>query len=238
MVNQQRASQIILPAPPTTRPSKSRSGKWVALLIWGSLLAGYWNYSYTHHLPPLALLNQLQDWFLQPFYGPLIFIFIFALQPLVFFPSALMGIAGGYLYGPWWGWVYALAGANGAGLVSYLAGRCLGNSWLDDNAVSQLLARYSQPIRKNGFETILILHLIFVPYDAVNYVAGLLRVPLKPYLLATCLGALPGLTSLVWLGASIEGQLAVGEIQLSHSTLLASAMMLIISLGVARLVKR
>ncbi len=59
-------------------------------------------------------------------------------------------------------------------------------------------------MRDNSFETVLIMRLLFLPYDLVNYASGILRLRWLPFLLATALGSLPGTVSFVLLGASID----------------------------------
>ncbi|MFV9507320.1 MAG: VTT domain-containing protein [Oscillochloridaceae bacterium umkhey_bin13] len=47
------------------------------------------------------------------------------------------------------------------------------------------------------------MRLIFLPYDLVNYLAGFLRVPYRPFILASILGSLPGTLTFVLAGASL-----------------------------------
>lgn len=49
----------------------------------------------------------------------------------------------------------------------------------------------------NSFETVLIMRFIFLPYDLVNYLAGILRIDLKAFILATLLGSIPGTIAFV-----------------------------------------
>ncbi len=84
----------------------------------------------------------------------------------------------------------------------------------------------------------LILRLIFVPFDAVNYAAGLLHVRYRPFVLATILGSLPGITSFVLFGASIQGSFTAGTPDLNLWILLASALIAAGSLSLWRHIKR
>lgn len=204
----------------------------MTFLFWLTLVGLYWGVANRYDLSPQEVIKQFAALFVNTLYGPLLFIVFFALQPLIFFPSSLMGVAGGYLYGPMWGLLYALIGANGAGIVSYLVGYFFGGV-----EVNQFIERYAEQIRRNSFEALLIMHLIFLPYDLVNYFAGFLRVKWHSFLLATALGSLPGTITLVFFGASIQGNLMSGDVALDFSTLAISAVTLIVSLSISRYLK-
>ena len=92
--------------------TKQQRVKGFAFLFWILVIGGYWWITELYDLSPAAKIQLLADIFLQEPFGPLLFIIIFALQPLVFFPSFLLGIAGGILYGPLWGTVYVFLGGE------------------------------------------------------------------------------------------------------------------------------
>jgi len=59
-------------------------------------------------------------------------------------------------------------------------------------------------MERRGFPVVLMLRLApFVPFDLVSYAAGLARVPLRAYILATLIGSLPGTFAYCFLGASL-----------------------------------
>ena len=82
------------------------------------------------------------------------------------------------------------------------------------------------------------MRLLFLPYDGVNYGAGLLRVPFMPYIIATIVGSILGITTFVAIGASIS----VDEFKtngittsaINGSFLILSALIFVISLAVAK----
>ena len=213
--------------------------KMVALLFWLIVVSSYWLIANHYNLPPQVMVKQLGDWFVSSVFGRVLFILFFALQPLVFFPSALMGILGGCLYGPIEGFFITLIGANGAGLTSYMVGRFFGEGMLtNEEQNDSLMQRYAKYMRTNSFEAILIMHLIFLPYDLVNYLAGFLSIDWKSFVFATALGSLPGMLTLVLFGASIEGDLMSGTPEINLTTLALSGVTLIISLGLSQVLKQ
>ena len=244
----QKLTSLSKKAPFTGKPARlilffSRNRqKIVALLFWLIVVSAYWLIANHYDLPPDVIAKQLGDWFVSSLFGRVLFILFFALQPLVFFPTTLMAILGGCLYGPIEGFFITLIGANGAGLTSYMVGRFFGQGMLTtEEQNDSLMHRYANYMRSNSFEAILIMHLIFLPYDLVNYFAGFLRVDWKPFVLGTALGSLPGILTFVLFGASIEGDIGdimSGTPEINLTTLAISGVTLMISLGLSQVLKQ
>jgi len=213
--------------------------KLIALTFWLTIITVYWGYTQTHDLAPEMLLKLMSDWLTTSPYGPLAFVTFFILQPLVFFPTVLMGITAGCLYGPGWGLLYTLIGGNGAAWVTYFVGRFFGRGILDNPTLQQnRLGYYVQRLHDNTFETIIITHLLFLPFDLVNYIAGFLQVRWKPFLFATMIGSLPGMFMFVFFGASLQGDIMGGSPELDLKTLAVSATFLLLSLAMSQYLKR
>lgn len=207
--------------------------KMMALMFWLTVIACYWWIAHQYNLSPQMMIEQLADWFANSFLGPLLFILFFILQPLVLFPSALMAITAGCLYGPTVGFFVTVIGANGAGLTSYFAGRFFGQD------VSKNLGnRYVEYLRRNGFEALLVMHLIFLPYDVVNFMAGFVRVDFRSFVLGTALGSLPGTLTLVLFGASLQIDQMTSKPEINFSTLALSGLTMIVSVGLSQYLKR
>jgi uncharacterized membrane protein YdjX (TVP38/TMEM64 family) len=165
----------------------------------------------------------------------LVFIVIYTLRPLIFFPASLLTLAIGALCGPLWGIIFAVIGSNLSASLAYLLGRVLGQG---NTAPEQqnALQRYLQRMRQNSFETIFIMRLIFLPYDLVNYAAGFLKISYVPFIVATILGSIPGTISFVLFGAS--SGLDSGTPRFDWRILAVSVAIFVASLLVSRLVKR
>ncbi len=227
----------------TTPPPKSAatnffSQHWqkiVGAALWLVASVSYGLYARANNLTPLAAVQTLMDHIAGTAYGPLVYILAYTLRPLIFFPSILLTLAGGFLFGPVWGVVYTIIGSNASTLVAYLVGRSFG---LNTENSSGLLQRYTTRLRHNSFETVLVMRFIFLPYDLVSYVCGFLRIDWRGFLLATALGTIPGTISFVSFGASIEGDLANFTPRLDWQTLAVGAVMFIMSLALSRYFRR
>jgi uncharacterized membrane protein YdjX (TVP38/TMEM64 family) len=211
--------------------------KIVALLFWLVLILAFVLYSSGNNLTPLEatrqLMNRLADIPI-PIRGS-VFIAIYTLRPLIFFPASLLTLGIGALCGPVWGIIFAVIGSNLSATLAYFVGRLLGQDVVQLNG-SNMLQRYLQRMRQNSFETIFVMRLIFLPYDLVNYAAGFLKINYGAFILATILGSLPGTISFVLFGAS--SGLESGTPKFDWRILVISVVIFVASLLVSRLVKR
>lgn len=178
--------------------------KLIALVFWVILIAGYQWYANVNHLSPLQVVQQLLDFMTNGFWGPIIYIVLYAIRPLILFPSTVLTLAGGFVYGPVLGVVYTILASNISSTIAYFVGHFFGEGMLKDDGSDNLIQRYARRMRENSFETVMIMRFIFLPYDAVSYLAGFLRIKYWPFILATALGSIPGTMAFIGFGASIE----------------------------------
>jgi uncharacterized membrane protein YdjX (TVP38/TMEM64 family) len=222
---------------PPKRWYEVHAQKLFALFFWGILLGSYQWYAYNHQLSPLQIVQQLLTFLTDSFWGPVVYIALYAIRPLILFPSTLLTLAGGFIFGPFWGMAYTLLASNTSAMVAYFVGRYFGQGLLPEGASESFVQSYAARLRQNSFETILIMRFVFVPYDLINYLAGFLRIKWLPFLLATALGSIPGTIAFIGFGASIEH--FDGAIpSLNPITLTASLVIFIVSLLLAKVFKK
>ena len=209
--------------------------KMVLVLFWIILLSSYIIYASINKLSPLQTLRSLVAFLSEHPLGPLIFIAVYTLRPLVLFSASLLTLAGGALFGPIWGTLYTLIGSNLGASLAYVLGHFLGKDTLSTTG-GKGLQSYFEGMRHNSFETIFLMRLIFVPYDLVNYAAGFLKIRYVPFILATILGSLPGTISFVLFGAS--SGLDKGTPSFDWRILLISIIIFVLSLFLSRWLKR
>ncbi len=209
----------------------------VAVFFWLILILAFVLYSSRHNLTPLAatreLMNALAD--IPIVLRGSIFIVIYTLRPLIFFPASFLTLGIGALCGPFWGIIFAVIGSNLSATLAYFVGRLLGQDVVP-SANQNVLQRYLQRMRQNSFETIFVMRLIFLPYDLVSYAAGFLKINYGAFILATVLGSIPGTISFVLFGAS--SGLESGSPKFDWRILLVSVIIFIASLLVSRFAKR
>ncbi|MEL6802696.1 MAG: VTT domain-containing protein, partial [Bacteroidota bacterium] len=181
--------------------TKKHLPKIIALIFWGSLIYAFNDYRVSQGLSNTDLAFQLVDFFTNTIYGPLIYIVLYAIRPIIFFPATLLTALSGVLFGLWWGILYTIIGENASANFAYWIGRFFGKGLkLEDS----FIGNWVEGLRKNAFETILFMRLAFFPFDFTNYAAGIIKVNWRQYFLATLIGIMPGLTIFVSLGASVD----------------------------------
>lgn len=129
--------------------------------------------------------------------APVVYIAAFALLPVVFFPVAILAVAGGLLFGLGLGSVYTLIGAAINCALMFLLARTIGRKRIQalvERRVSPVWqARLQHANGKSGFFLLIVLRLIpAVPYGLINYAFGLTDMRFLPYLLASIIGIIPG----------------------------------------------
>lgn len=223
---------------------RRHSRQLIGLALWAVLIGSYAYYVTSRQLTLEKIVNQWL-YILTSTYGPLLYILFFAITPLLFFFSAAtLAIIGGSVFGAGslvnlaLAILYTAIGSQAAALVAYLLGRTLGIGLIPED--NKFVQGYTDWMRQNGFESVLIMHALFLPYELVNYLAGILRVHWFSFLLATLLGSLPGMLTFVSFGAAIDlKELALGNRpHLDLTLILFSLGVLAISLLGARYLRR
>ena len=223
--------------PSTKTWLQQHASKLPALLFWAALIIGYQWYASVNNLSPLEVVQRLLDFMNTGFWGPLVYIGLYIVRPLILFPSTVLTLAGGFVFGPLLGVLYTILASNASSTVAYFVGRYFGKGLFKDDGSDGLIQSYARQMRENSFETVMIMRFIFLPYDAVSYLAGFLKIRYWPFILATALGSIPGTIAFVGFGASIER--FDGAIpQLNPLTLGFSVAIFMISLVLSRIFKK
>ena len=208
-----------------------------ALIAWIFLLAGYWWYSSANSLTPSQTMQILINFISESPYGFLIYTLIYMIRSVFLFPATLVTMAATNLYGPVRGIAYALFASNLSTMVAFLIGRFFGSSFLQNMEKNALVSKYANRLRQDSFQATLVLRFLFLPYDLVSYFSGFLNIDLCWFMLATVLGSIPGTISFGMLGASIQGNFVSQSVSLDPLSLLISAMMFAVSVGLYRFVR-
>ena len=195
----------------------------------------------TTGLGPVGVLQALVAIVVDHPAGPLLFVLAYVLRPLLVFSATVLTVGAGHLYGPWLGFLVVVLGANGGALLAYGLARWLGGDWATRALAGGRWGPLAARLRDRTFETVLTLRFLFAPYDAVNYLAGALRLRPGAFVLATALGSVPGSFTFLLFGASI-GDLSVladGRLpSLDARALAASAALFVASLLASRALRR
>lgn len=218
---------------------KRHAPKAIALIFWVSLIYYFQQYRITNDLSYSDVLLGLVNFFTSTVWGPVIYMTLYAIRPLVLFPATLLTALSGTLFGFWWGVLYTIIGENASANFAYWIGRFFGK---DMKLEDSLIGNWVEALRERPFGTVLFMRLFYVPFDLTNYGSGILKINWPSYFTATLIGIMPGLTTFVALGAALD---------LEHFSangltfdafdprfLALSVVIFIVSLGLSKLLKR
>ncbi len=172
----------------------------VLLVLLIALAALTWKLS--TWLTPQQLQQALQQ---TGGWAPVLYIGLFILLPTFFFPVAVLALAGGLLFGLWWGSVYTFIGAVLNCALMFLLARYVGRSQVQRLVEQKLSPQWQRRLQmadgKEGFLLLIILRLIpTVPYNLINYTFGLTGISFSSYLLASAIGIIPGTFAFINIG--------------------------------------
>ena len=183
-------------------------------------------------LPALeAAIGGLGAW------GALAFAALFATGTVLFLPGSIFGLAGGALFGPFWGTAANLAGGTLGAALAFLVARHLAADWVARRAGGRL-KQVIEGVEAEGWRFVALVRLVpVVPFNLANYALGLTRIPLGQYVLATAISMLPGTAAYAWLGHAGRSALAGGDEAAIRYGLLGLAALAAIAL-LPRLIRR
>lgn len=108
------------------------------------------------------------------------------------FSGLVLTLAGGAIFGFWWGALLNTIGANLGATAAFWVARTLGREGVRA-LVGNRLAGLDRLAEAQGFVWLLRLRLIpIVPFNLLNFGAGLTAMPWRRYAAATAIGVLPG----------------------------------------------
>jgi uncharacterized membrane protein YdjX (TVP38/TMEM64 family)/rhodanese-related sulfurtransferase len=132
--------------------------------------------------------------------APLVFMAVYAVATVFFFPGSVLTLAGGALFGPVLGTLYNLTGATLGATLAFLVSRYIASGWARRKAgrrVTQLV----NGVESEGWRFVAFTRLVpLFPFNLLNYALGLTRIRLGHYILATWVFMLPGAIAYTYLG--------------------------------------
>jgi phospholipase D1/2 len=136
---------------------------------------------------------------------PFIVSALYVAASLVAVPVTLLIVATGLVFGAWWGFGYAVLGAEVSALVAYAIGR-----WAGHRAVERIsdrwIGRVSRRLARQGLLAVVTLRFVpIAPFTVINLVAGASHIRFRDFALGTLLGIAPGALLLT----AFAGQLAL-----------------------------
>lgn len=140
--------------------------------------------------------------------GPLVYVAVYGLATVALVPGGALTVLAGLLFGPLLGTAVALTGASVGATAAFGVARRLGRARIR-RLLGSRLQRVDGWLADRGFAAVLTLRLIpVVPFNVLNYAAGLTGVPPRAYIAATVLGVIPGAFAYAALGGTASEPLS------------------------------
>ncbi|WP_189467192.1 TVP38/TMEM64 family protein [Litchfieldella qijiaojingensis] len=179
------------------------------LVLGATLLIGlaalYWVLRETGALSTLTNRQALREWVDQlGFWGPLAIIAMMiaaiVMSPI---PSGPIALVAGASYGPVWGTVYVVIGAEAGALIAFGLARLFGYEAMQRWArVRPILDWLGKDRSQTGLMIVIFASRLvpFISFDAVSYAAGLTPLAFWRFLIATLAGVIPTAYLIVMFG--------------------------------------
>jgi len=158
----------------------------------------------------------------------LVFILLYAVGTVLFFPGTILTLAGGALFGPVAGTFYNLTGATIGAALAFVVSRYLAADWVEKKT-GKRLQQLQDGVEKEGWRFVAFVRLVpLFPFNLLNYALGLTRIRFSHYLIASYIFMLPGAIAYTYLGYAGKEAIGGGE-GLVQKVLLALALLAIVA---------
>jgi pyruvate/2-oxoglutarate dehydrogenase complex dihydrolipoamide dehydrogenase (E3) component/uncharacterized membrane protein YdjX (TVP38/TMEM64 family) len=127
--------------------------------------------------------------------GALFFFILFTLRTYLLVPASVITVLGAYYYGFWVGLLLNVISSNFSNVFNYYLARYFTKKYNFNNS---LISYY---LSSDNIFSVIVIRLMFLPYDLISVLAGTLKVDLRKFALSSAIGSLPGTILLTYIGS-------------------------------------
>ncbi|MFV1984193.1 MAG: VTT domain-containing protein [Thiohalomonadales bacterium] len=159
--------------------------------------------------------------------GPVVFMLLYAIGTILFFPGSVLTLAGGAIFGPILGTLYNLTGATFGATIAFIISRYLASDWVEQKTGGRL-KQLKVGVEEEGWRFVAFVRLVpLFPFNLLNYALGLTRIKLSHYIFASYLFMLPGAVAYTYLGYAGREAIAGGQGMIQKALLALSLLALV-----------
>jgi uncharacterized membrane protein YdjX (TVP38/TMEM64 family) len=174
--------------------------------------------------------ENLQEFVKNNYFLSVLCYIVIYISTAFFVPGALpLTVAGGFLFGVFWGTLYVYIGAILGATLSFFSARYLIGQWLQDRYRDQLKSFNKEMARHGHYYLILIRLNPLFPFFLINYLAGLTVIPFRVFLWTFLVLLLPGSVIYTSIGHYLGAIESLEDI-LSTETLVIMILLLVIAI--------
>lgn len=116
-------------------------------------------------------------------------------------PASMVQLANGVVYGTFWGAILNIVGQVAGAMLAFTIARALGKGTVEKLAGKAHQDGFETWLQRWGGKALFVIRAIpGMPSDFMSYMAGLTRMPVRTYIIATVLGYIPQSFMYAWLG--------------------------------------
>lgn len=123
-------------------------------------------------------------------------------------PGTVLVIIGGAIFGLIWGTLWSIIGATSGAIVAFWLARYLLHDWCEQHFSQHprfkgIFQRLNHTMQAQALPCVLMVRFAPIsPFNVVNFLFGLTKIPVTPYALGTLIGIIPGTMAYTWLGVT------------------------------------
>lgn len=123
--------------------------------------------------------------------APVFFLLLYCLGTILFFPTMVLTLAGGALFGPVTGTFFNLLGATIGAVCAFCISRYLVFDWLAAKK-NPRIDKMISGVERQGWQFVALIRLVpLIPFNLVNYGLGVTRIKLSHFFIATAIFLIP-----------------------------------------------
>ncbi len=141
---------------------------------------------------------------------PLLFIALYIIATVCFLPGSILTLAGGLLFGAWYGTLYNLIGATFGAMIAFLIARYLASDWVAVKG-GKYINKILLGVQREGWRFVAFVRFVpLFPFNLTNYLFGITKINFIAYSITSFICMLPATFAYTYAGslgeAFIRGQ--------------------------------
>lgn len=203
------------------------------LLVLSLVFALYYLATHRELLDPATLATRIDD---AGIWAALFFVFLYMISVVSCVPASILTVAGGAIFGPWFGTIYSVGGGLAGAALAFLISRYMASDWVR-RRLGARLTQILESAEAEGWRFIAFTRLVpLFPFCVVSYALGVTRVRFSHYIAATLLFVIPGMYAFSYAGYAGR-EVWDGE-QQAHSKVAIALALIAVLVFVPRFMRR
>jgi uncharacterized membrane protein YdjX (TVP38/TMEM64 family) len=152
-------------------------------------------------------------------WAPIGFVVLYGLATVAMIPGSVFDLAGGALFGPYLGSLINLAGGSLGAVLAFFVARYIARDWVEHRAGPRTKG-IMQSVDADGWKFVAFVRIVPIfPYNVVNYLLGLTRIPFHNYFFATVVFMSPATVVYTYIGYASRQAIAGNTDNLRYALL-------------------